>query len=59
MPLPLQIDTKVDPDVALTFVIVGGSIAGLATAFALQTAGHHCHVLEASTKPRGVCAQSY
>jgi monoamine oxidase len=46
---------KVDARAALTFVIIGGSIAGLATAFALQHAGHRCHILEASGAPRGVC----
>jgi 2-polyprenyl-6-methoxyphenol hydroxylase-like FAD-dependent oxidoreductase len=40
--------------VSLDFVIVGGSVAGLASAFALRRAGHNCVVLEAQEGPRKV-----
>ena len=30
----------------LNFVIVGGSLGGLAAAYALSTAGHYVHVIE-------------
>jgi 2-polyprenyl-6-methoxyphenol hydroxylase-like FAD-dependent oxidoreductase len=39
---------------SLDFVIVGGSVAGLASAFALRRAGHNCVVLEAHDGPRKV-----
>lgn len=39
----------------LKFVIVGASVAGLSCAYALQQAGHSCHVLEASEELGWVC----
>jgi glycine/D-amino acid oxidase-like deaminating enzyme len=47
---------RVEPQAALTFVVIGGSVAGLAAALSLQQAGHQCNVLEASTSPRVVRA---
>lgn len=40
--------------VPLTFVIVGGSIAGLASAYALSLAGHRAIVLESTAGKRRV-----
>ncbi|KAI0319247.1 hypothetical protein OF83DRAFT_832260 [Amylostereum chailletii] len=37
-------------DYPIDFVIVGGGIAGLATAYALAVGGHRVHVLEKSTR---------
>jgi len=46
--------------IAIRFVVVGGSIAGLATAYALRTAGHDVVLLEQSdgksrVSPRSEC----
>lgn len=44
--------------VRLDFLIVGGSIGGLACAYNLKQAGHNVRVLERSSGPGNVCAQS-
>lgn len=46
MPGHICVNQRARASVSLRFLIVGGSIAGLACAYALQTAGHHVIVLE-------------
>ena len=42
--------------VSLDFLVVGGSIGGLAAAYNLKQAGHNVRVLERSNGPGNVCA---
>jgi monoamine oxidase len=50
---PRQADLSVTGRPAARVVVLGAGIAGLATAYELAKAGHHCRVLEAKSRPGG------